>query len=82
MQQKIKMDTQQTLFDSPPMSQADIENCLVNTKKELGNVRRGLFRRYGEIEEEFSELKRELAAIKDLLGIKTDESTNTIHLGI
>jgi len=62
---------QLTLFESPPVSQEEIKICIDSTKKELSNVRRGLFRRYGELEEEISQLKRELAEIRDILGIVT-----------
>lgn len=65
---------QLTLFEKPLMSQADIEFNLEHTRKELSNVRRGLFRRYGEIEEEVFELRKELNALREILGLAEVEN--------
>jgi len=63
---------QLTLFESPPLSQQEFENYVRDTRSELTNVRRGLFRRYGELEEQISALKQEIAALRDILGLKQE----------
>jgi len=55
--------TQLTLFESCDHHEADLSLVVSDIKEELGNVRRGLFRRYGELRDEMRALRADLDAL-------------------
>lgn len=57
---------QSTLFELPP-SVYQLEKELQETKQELSNVRKGLFKRWAQLEEEIHMLR---ASVCELRGVK------------
>ncbi len=59
---------QLTLFEPPGMSMDDLEGCLVKTQDGIDSLRRGIFRRHGELTTQVAELRQEIAELRALLG--------------
>ena len=61
-----------------PPTNSDVVLELSVTKQQIANVRRGLFKRFGELNQEIIDLKDDVKRLSALLGIADeDNSTST-----
>ena len=60
------MKRQLSIFDfqEHPLSPAQLEMEVKETKEQINNLRRGLFRRYAEMEEELLAIREEIRAMR------------------
>lgn len=68
------MQIQQEIFKEPPLLVDMVVKDLIDVKKELENVRKGLFRRYQDLRNENDGLKEDLKIIKKYLKLEDYES--------